>query len=155
MRWQKTCPDKTGKFVNELDFPWRKKLKQVTTYGAPSMIGEKTDLLGRIRRKVNKQNFEFCMNFTYSSLNSHLVETQWNLKMLWRLRHYFYQKCTLNMGMPYQTEVWWLSRETQFSRTPEIEMFTNETRKAVAELADRKWLWNLALLCDIGYHLKD
>jgi hypothetical protein len=54
----------------------------------------------------------------------------------------------------YQTEVWWLSRET-FSCMLEMEMSTNEKIKAVAELADRKWLRNLALLCDIGYHFKD
>jgi hypothetical protein len=37
----------------------------------------------------------------------------------------------------------------------EIEMFMNEKGKVVAELSDEKWLWDLALLCDISHHVND
>jgi hypothetical protein len=31
----------------------------------------------------------------------------------------------------------------------------NEKGKVAAVLSDEKWLWNLALLCDINHHLND
>jgi hypothetical protein len=34
-------------------------------------------------------------------------------------------------------------------------MFINEKGKIVAEFSDEKWLWDLALLCDISEHLHD
>jgi hypothetical protein len=37
----------------------------------------------------------------------------------------------------------------------EIEMFMNEKGKVVAKLSDEKWLWDLALLCDISPHISD
>jgi hypothetical protein len=37
----------------------------------------------------------------------------------------------------------------------EIEMLMNEKGKVVAELTDKKWLLDLALLCDISNHLND
>jgi hypothetical protein len=38
---------------------------------------------------------------------------------------------------------------------PEIEMLMNEKGKVVVELGDEKWLWDLALLCDIRNHVND
>jgi hypothetical protein len=59
----------------------------------------------------------------------------------------------------YHTEVQWLNFETVFKRflalKIEIEMFMNEKGKVVAELIDEKWLWDLAFLCDISYHVND
>jgi hypothetical protein len=37
----------------------------------------------------------------------------------------------------------------------EIEKPVDEKGKVVAELGDEKWLWNLALLCEISHHLHD
>jgi hypothetical protein len=39
----------------------------------------------------------------------------------------------------------------------EMEMFmlVSEKGKAVAGLSHEKWLWNLALLCDISHHVRD
>jgi hypothetical protein len=37
----------------------------------------------------------------------------------------------------------------------EIEIFMNEKGKVVAECSDEKWLWDLALLCDISHHFND
>jgi hypothetical protein len=34
-------------------------------------------------------------------------------------------------------------------------MFMNEKGKVMAKLSDVKWLWDLALLCDISYHVND
>jgi hypothetical protein len=31
----------------------------------------------------------------------------------------------------------------------------NEKDKVVAELSGEKWLWDLALLCDVSHHLND
>jgi hypothetical protein len=36
----------------------------------------------------------------------------------------------------------------------ETEMFMNDKGKVVAELSDEKWLWDLALLCDMRHHFK-
>jgi hypothetical protein len=36
-----------------------------------------------------------------------------------------------------------------------MEMFMSEEGKVVAELSDEKWIWNLALLCDICHHVND
>jgi hypothetical protein len=33
------------------------------------------------------------------------------------------------------------------------EISINVKGKVVAELYDKKWLWNLSLLCDISHHL--
>jgi hypothetical protein len=32
----------------------------------------------------------------------------------------------------------------------EIELYLNEKDKVVAEFSDEKWLWDLALLCDVS-----
>jgi hypothetical protein len=47
--------------TKELKLPCT-KLKGVTRDGAPSMIGNKTGLMGRIRREMDKQNPEFYMD---------------------------------------------------------------------------------------------
>jgi hypothetical protein len=44
-------------------FPVLISVRGVTTFGDPSVIGEKTDLLNRIRREVNEQNLA-ALNFT-------------------------------------------------------------------------------------------
>jgi hypothetical protein len=49
----------------------------------------------------------------------------------------------------------WESVETFVSLRLKIEMFKKEKSKVVAELSDEKWLWNLALLCDISHHVND
>jgi hypothetical protein len=36
---------------------------------------------------------------------------------------------------------------------PEIEMLMNEKDKVEAEVTVERWLWDLAMLCDISYHL--
>jgi hypothetical protein len=41
--------------TKEFELRWT-KLKGVTTDGAPSMIGNKTGLMGRIRREMDKQD---------------------------------------------------------------------------------------------------
>jgi hypothetical protein len=40
--------------MKELDLPWS-KLKRVTTDGAASTTGKKTDLIGRIQREKNPE----------------------------------------------------------------------------------------------------
>jgi hypothetical protein len=37
----------------------------------------------------------------------------------------------------------------------EIQMFMNEKGKVLAKLSDEKWLWNLAMLCDISHHINN
>jgi hypothetical protein len=37
----------------------------------------------------------------------------------------------------------------------EPQMSKNEKGKTVAELSDEKWLWDLALLCDISHYVSD
>jgi hypothetical protein len=32
-------------------------------------------------------------------------------------------------------------------------MFVNEKGKVVSGLSDKKWLWVLALLCDVSHHI--
>jgi hypothetical protein len=58
----------------------------------------------------------------------------------------------------HDTEIRWLSRGTMLKRVLalrlEKEMFMNEKGKVVGKLSDEKWLWGLALLCDISHHLK-
>jgi hypothetical protein len=49
----------------------------------------------------------------------------------------------------------WGNVETFVGMRLEIEEFTNEKCKIAAELSDRKWLRDLALLYDISYHLND
>jgi hypothetical protein len=48
--------------MKDLELPWT-KLKEVTTDGAPNMIGKKTGLMGRIRQEMDKQNPEFYIEF--------------------------------------------------------------------------------------------
>jgi hypothetical protein len=53
--------------------------------------------------------------------------------------------------------VQWLSRGAVWkpflALRLQTEMFVNEKGKVVAELSDEKWLWDLALLCDINHHV--
>jgi hypothetical protein len=44
--------------MKELELPWI-MLKGMTTDGAPSMIGKKRCLMGKIRREMDKQNPKF------------------------------------------------------------------------------------------------
>jgi hypothetical protein len=37
----------------------------------------------------------------------------------------------------------------------EREAFMNEKGKVVAELSEKKWLSDLALLCDVSHHVND
>jgi hypothetical protein len=46
--------------MKDLELPWT-KLEGVITDGAPSMVGKKTGLMGRIRREMGKQNPKFYM----------------------------------------------------------------------------------------------
>jgi hypothetical protein len=48
--------------MKELELPWT-KLNRATTDGAPSMIGKKTDFMGKIKREVDKEDTEFYMEF--------------------------------------------------------------------------------------------
>jgi hypothetical protein len=45
--------------IKELELPWT-KLKRVKI-GTSSVIGRKTDLMGRFRREMDKQNTKFYM----------------------------------------------------------------------------------------------
>lgn len=147
----------------------------VATDGAPSMVGKKAGVVAKLREKVQTENPEqefwnFHCIIHQEALCSRSLKMDNVMDVVIKTVNFIRAKglnhrqfdtllseSNIGHGLPYHTEVRWLSRGVVLKRffqlRAEIGLFMNEKGKPVAELDDPDWLHDLAFLVDITEHL--
>ncbi|KAM3855168.1 general transcription factor II-I repeat domain-containing protein 2-like isoform 2-T3 [Vipera latastei] len=164
-----------SKCVNDMKLPWD-KLIGLATDGTPSMCGEKSGLVGRIREKMKGENCTGELTAYHCIIHletlcdktlkmEHVMSTVTQTVNFIRakgLNHYqfkfFLEEIHSELGdLPCHTEMQWLNQEKVLSRffelRKEICQFMESKGKCSTVLRDEKWLCDLAFLCDITKHL--
>ncbi|KAM3850917.1 general transcription factor II-I repeat domain-containing protein 2A-like [Vipera latastei] len=164
-----------SKSIHDMKLPWD-KLIGLTTDGAPSMCGEKSGLVGRMRDKMKSENCTGELTAYHCIIHQetlcgkalkmdhvmHTVTKTVNFIRAKGLNHRqfktFLEEINSELGdLPYHTEVRWLSRGKVLNRFFELRMeicqFIESKGKDCTELKDEKWLCELAFLCDITNYL--
>ncbi|XP_039190545.1 general transcription factor II-I repeat domain-containing protein 2-like [Crotalus tigris] len=164
-----------SKCVNDMKLPWD-KLIGLATDGAPSMCGEKSGLVGRMREKMKSENCTGELTAYHCIIHletlcsktlkmEHVMSTVTQTVNFIRskgLNHYqfksFLEEIHSELGdLPYHTEMQWLNQEKMLNRffelRKEICQFMESKGKGCTALWDEKWLCELAFLCDITKHL--
>ncbi|XP_070595014.1 general transcription factor II-I repeat domain-containing protein 2-like [Erythrolamprus reginae] len=164
-----------SKCVNDMKLPWD-KLTGLTTDGAPSICGEESGLVGRMREKMKSEN---CVSelIAYHSIMhqetlcgkalkmEHVMNTVTQIVNFIRakgLNHcqfkFFLDEIYSELGdLPYRAEMRWISHEKVLSRFFELRedicQFMENKGKDSTVLQDEEWLCELAFLCDVTKHL--
>lgn len=149
----------------------------LATDGAPSMIGKKAGVVTKFREKVQAANgggdfWTFhcilhqealcCKSLKMDHVMEVVVRTV-NFIRARGLNHRQFDSllsdCNITHGLPYHTEVRWLSRGTVLKRffdlRGEIGHFMEGKGKPVKELQCPLWLQDLAFMVDITEHLNN
>ncbi|CAN7950549.1 unnamed protein product [Ixodes hexagonus] len=163
------------KVVERAGLPWE-KLVCLATDGAPSMVGSKSGLVGRLRKKladlgIAKQFAAVHCILHQEALCSKSLQMKSVMDIVFgtvnfvrsrALNHRQFVSLLEAAGsehgeLLYHTEVRWLSRGNVLKRffdlREEIDAFLKSKNKGIAELSDAKWLLSLAFLTDITAHL--
>uniref|UniRef100_A0A9J7YGI0 Uncharacterized protein n=1 Tax=Cyprinus carpio carpio TaxID=630221 RepID=A0A9J7YGI0_CYPCA len=149
----------------------------LATDGAPSMIGKKAGVVTKFREKVQAANgggdfWTFhcilhqdalcCKSLKMDHVMEVVVRTV-NFIRARGLNHHQFDSllidCNITHGLPYHTEVRWLSRGAVLKRffdlRGEIGHFMDGKGKLVKELQCPLWLQDLAFMVDITEHLNN
>ena len=160
--------------LDNLEVDWSRAVS-VATDGAPSMVGRKAGVVVKLREKVREANpdqvfWNFhcilhqealcCKNLKMEHFMSVVIATV-NFIRARGLNHRqfdaFLFENDIYQGLPYHTDVRWLSRGTVLKRfyklRKEIDEFMQAKGKPVEELDDPEWIRDLAFLVDITEHL--
>ncbi|KAJ3587789.1 hypothetical protein NHX12_022571 [Muraenolepis orangiensis] len=160
--------------LDELEVDWSRAVS-VATDGAPSMIGRKAGVVVKLREKVNAANPEqvflnfhcilhqealCCKSLKMDHVMRVVIDTV-NFIRARGLNHRqfsaFLLENDIHHGLPYHTDVRWLSRGAVlkhfYKLRTEIAEFMQGKGKPVVQLDDPEWTRDLAFLVDITEHL--
>lgn len=163
------------KAIDRAGLPWE-SLVCLATDGAPSMVGNKSGLVGRLRTKLAGLNVSkqfaavhcilhqeaLCSKSLQMRSVMDIVFSAVNFIRSRALNHRQFVSLLEMVGSEhseilYHTEVRWLSRgkvlKRFFDLREEIDTFLKSKNRVVAELSDANWLCSLAFLADITEHL--
>ncbi|XP_013908076.1 PREDICTED: general transcription factor II-I repeat domain-containing protein 2-like [Thamnophis sirtalis] len=164
-----------SKCVNDMKLPWD-KLTGLTTNGTPSMRGEESGLVGRVREKMKSENCTgeltayhciihqetLCGNILKMEHIMGTVTQTINFIRANGLNHHqfksFLEEMHSELGdLPYHAAARGISQEKVLSRFFELRLdicqFVESKGKDSTVLRDEKWLCELAFLCDVTKHL--
>ena len=172
-----TADDIFSSLVGALDkagVDWSRAIS-LATDGAPSMVGRKAGVATKFREKVQDANggqdfFAFhcilhqealcCKTLKMDHIMSVVVKTV-NFIRARGLNHRqfdtFISDNDIHAGLPYHTDVRWLSRGAVLKRffelRGEIGKFMEQKGRPVDELKSKEWVQDLAFMVDITQHL--
>lgn len=167
--------DALVKTLNKLHVDWS-KLVSLSTDGAPAMVGTAKGVAALLKNKLkseysdNDELLSFhciihqealcCKTLTMDHVMLYVFKTVNFVRQTGLNERQFralLEDCGYDSGLPYHTDVRWLSRGTVLQRffdlRKEIIIFMENKNKNVDKLLDDKWLQDLAFLVDITHHL--
>ncbi|XP_060765882.1 general transcription factor II-I repeat domain-containing protein 2A-like [Neoarius graeffei] len=159
--------------LDNLEVDWSRAVS-VATDGAPSMVGRKAGVVVKLREKVREANpdqvfWNFhcilhqealcCKSLKMEHVMSVIATVNFIRARGLNHRQFdaFLSENDIHQGLPYHTDVRWLSRGAVLKRfyklRKEIAEFMQAKGKPVEELDDTEWTRDLAFLVDITEHL--
>lgn len=160
--------------LDKLGVDW-KKCVSLATDGAPQMVGRKAGVVAKLQEKLEALNPDnqfrnihciihrevLCSKTLNMAHVMDVVVSTVNFIRARGLNHRqfncFLEESENPRGLPYHTDVRWLSRGTVLKRffelRCEIQIFMGEKGKEMHELNDNVWLKDLAFMVDITDHL--
>ncbi|XP_063735205.1 general transcription factor II-I repeat domain-containing protein 2-like [Eleginops maclovinus] len=167
--------EEVSRCVDKMGLPWD-KLVGLTTDGAPAMCSQKSGLVGKIREKMQDENVTSELTVYHciihqESLCGKALNMEHVMSIITRavnfirargLNHRQFKSFLAELNsdygdLPYHTEVRWLSQgkvlERFFELREEICEFMESKGKDKSELRNKKFLCEVAILCDITSHL--
>ena len=149
----------------------------VDTDGSPSMIGKKAGIVTKFREKVQPANggHDFwtfhcilhqealcCKSLKMDNVLKVVIQTVNLIRSRGLNPHQFdnlLRDKDHNYGLPYHTEVRWLSQGTVlrcfFDLREEIKQFMKQKGKSVLEFKPKEWMQDLAFMVDVTEHLNN
>ena len=160
--------------LDKIGVDW-KKFVSLATDGAPQMMGRKAGVVAKLKEKLVALNPDHQFRNIHciihrevlcsKTLNmAHVMDVVVSTVNFIRARglnhrqfNCFLEESENPRGLPYHTDVRWLSRGTVLKRfyelRCEIQIFMEEKGKEVHELNDIFWMKDLAFMVDITDHL--
>lgn len=160
--------------LDKIGVDWKKTVS-ITTDGAPQMIGRKAGVATKLKEKLLAMTNSdhqihgihciihrevLCSKILKMSHVMDVVIKTVNFIRARGLKHRQFNSLLEEIhahGLPYHTEVRWLSRGLVLKRfyelRSEIKMFMHEKGRDVQELNDSAWVQDLAFMVDMTEHL--
>ena len=160
--------------LDNIGVDWARAVS-IATDGAPSMTGKRVGVVAKLKEKVNAANGGHDFHTFHCIIHEealccktlkmkHVMEVVFNTVNFIRARGLNHRQFDqllndddISYGLPYHTEVRWLSRGVVLKRffelRKEIADFMDMKGKPVEQLQSPEWLQDLAFMVDITDHL--